>query len=62
MFEAADAKGNEFGEEGLLSALRAGRGLRAQEVLESVIAEVKQFAPGEQADDLTLIVAKAKSN
>jgi len=29
-------------------------------MLESVIAAVKHFAPGEQADDLTLIIAKAQ--
>ena len=63
VFEAADPRGNEFGEEGLLSALRTGRerNADAQELLESVVDTVKQFAPGEQADDLTLLIAKAKS-
>jgi hypothetical protein len=27
--------------------------------LESVVDAVKKFAPGEQADDLTLLIAKA---
>jgi phosphoserine phosphatase RsbU/P len=62
VFEAADPNGNEFGEDGLLCALRTGRECTAKELLESVVETVKQFAPGEQADDLTLIVAKANSN
>jgi len=62
VFEAADPKGNEFGEDGLLSALRGGRERSANELLESVVETVKRFAPGEQADDLTLLIAKAKSN
>jgi len=38
-----------------------GRERNAQDLLESVVARVKQFAPGEQADDLTLLIAKARS-
>jgi sigma-B regulation protein RsbU (phosphoserine phosphatase) len=60
VFEAANAEDKEFGEAGLVTALRAGQCRTAQELLESVIAAVKRFAPGEQADDLTLLVAKAK--
>jgi hypothetical protein len=30
-------------------------------LLQSVIEAVQTFAPGEQADDITLIVAKAKN-
>jgi sigma-B regulation protein RsbU (phosphoserine phosphatase) len=62
VFEAADPKGNEFGEDGLLSALRGGQERSANELLESVVETVKRFAPGEPADDLTLLIAKAKSN
>jgi len=60
VLEATNAAGEEFGEEGLVAALRADRSRRTQEMLESVIAAVKHFAPGEQADDLTLIIAKAQ--
>jgi sigma-B regulation protein RsbU (phosphoserine phosphatase) len=60
VLEAANAAGEEFGEEGLVSALRARRCQSAQTLLDSVIAAVKDFAPGEQADDITLLVAKAK--
>jgi len=62
VFEAANLHGEELGEDGLVAALRTGRDQSAQELLQSVIATVKEFAPGEQADDLTLIIAKAKSN
>ena len=60
VFEAANADGNEFGEDGLVTALRRGHHQSAQELLNFVIATVKQFAHGEQADDLTLLIAKAK--
>jgi len=60
VLEAANAGGEEFGEEGLVNALRAHPCRSAQDLLDSVIAAVKGFAPGEQADDITLLVAKAK--
>jgi serine phosphatase RsbU (regulator of sigma subunit) len=59
VLEAANLAGEEFGEEGLVAALRAGQNQTAQELLDSVISAVKQFAPGEQADDITLLIAKA---
>jgi len=60
VFEAANQRGDEFGEEGLVAALRSGRSFSAPELLASVIRAVEEFAPGEQADDLTLLVVKAK--
>jgi phosphoserine phosphatase RsbU/P len=60
VFEAANDKGTEFGEEGLVAALRGRRNLPASELLASAIEAVKKFAPGEQGDDITLIVAKAR--
>jgi len=60
VLEATNSLGEEFGEAGLVAALRADPRRQAQEMLESVIAAVKQFAPGEQADDLTLIIAKGQ--
>jgi phosphoserine phosphatase RsbU/P len=62
VLEAANIRGDEFGEDGLVGALQAGRECGATELLESVIARVKAFAPGEQADDLTLLIAKARNN
>jgi sigma-B regulation protein RsbU (phosphoserine phosphatase) len=59
VLEAANPAGEEFGEEGLVAALRAEQCQSAQCLLDGVIAAVKDFAPGEQADDITLLVAKA---
>jgi len=42
VLEAANAAGEEFGEDGLVAALRAGRGQKAELLLESVIAAVKK--------------------
>ncbi|HVP53958.1 MAG TPA: SpoIIE family protein phosphatase [Candidatus Eisenbacteria bacterium] len=61
VLEAANQADEEFGEDGLVAALRAGREQPAEELLGAVIDAVRKFAPGEQADDLTLIVAKVKS-
>lgn len=60
VLEAANAAGDEFGEEGLVSVLQAGCERPAQALMQSVIEAVKNFSSGEQADDITLIVAKAK--
>jgi len=61
VLEAANVDGVEFGEDGLVAALRAHREGTAQALLDSVITAVREFAPGEQADDITLLVAKAKA-
>ena len=60
VLEAANAAGDEFGEEGLVAVLQARRHLAADALLQLVIEAVKDFSSGEQADDITLIVAKAK--
>lgn len=56
--EAANPEGEEFGEERLLHLLRSNRDLPAADLLENVLNEVQHFSPGEQGDDLTLIVGK----
>jgi sigma-B regulation protein RsbU (phosphoserine phosphatase) len=61
VLEATNPEGNDFGEEGLIAALRLNSQLPASALLEAVIAAVKQYAPGEQADDLTLVIARARS-
>lgn len=58
--EAANAAAEEFGEERLLQLLQANRNLAPALLLEKVIAGVQQFSPGEQGDDLTLIVGRAR--
>jgi serine phosphatase RsbU (regulator of sigma subunit)/catechol 2,3-dioxygenase-like lactoylglutathione lyase family enzyme len=56
--ESSDLAGEEFGEGRLLEALNQYRELSWQELLAAVTAQLRQFSPREQADDITLIVAK----
>lgn len=55
--EAANGDQEEFGEERLISVLRMNEGLAASALLQKVLKSVQEFSPGEQGDDLTLIVA-----
>jgi len=56
--ESFNHAGEEFGERRLLEALRQHRELSSQELLAAVTDQVRRFSPHEQADDITLIVAK----
>lgn len=56
--EASNANQEEFGEARLLQILRENRPLDASSILRTVVSAVQQFAPGEQGDDLTLLVAR----
>lgn len=58
--EAANRNEEEFGEERLISLLRHSQGLRSSELLHQILKSVQEFAPGEQADDLTTIIAICK--
>lgn len=59
--EAFNEQGDEFGEERLTEALLLHRTLPAQDMLTSVVDEVRRFAKTrEQHDDITLIIAKSK--
>ena len=59
--EAAKPSGEEFGESRLVETLCANRGLAAQPLLDSVVRAVQQFSGEEQADDITLVVARCHS-
>ncbi len=48
----------EFGEDRLIEAIRSCRDRSAREMMDEIIAEVQRFSQGEQADDMTLIVAR----
>ena len=52
----------EFGEERLVAALQRHRKLPSRELLAAIVAEVQQFSPGEQHDDITLIIARCGKN
>jgi len=56
--ESSNLAGEEFGEERLLEALKQYRELSSQDLLTAVTGRVRQFSPYEQADDITLIVAR----
>lgn len=56
--ESLNPEGEEFGDDRLLEALQRHRALAPPEALAAVTDHVRQFSPQEQADDITLIVAK----
>jgi len=56
--EALNGEGEEFGEERLLEAARQHRRLSLPELLVAVADQARRFSPQEQADDITLIVAR----
>lgn len=56
--EAADAGGEEFGEQGLIRALRQRCDQPAGALVGSIVDQVRRFNAGEQSDDITLIVAR----
>jgi serine phosphatase RsbU (regulator of sigma subunit) len=56
--EALNGEGEEFGEERLLEAAQRNCQLSLPELLVAVADQARRFSPHEQADDITLIVAK----
>jgi serine phosphatase RsbU (regulator of sigma subunit) len=52
----------QFGEERLIDVLQRHRDDSPQELMDAIVAEVRQFSPGEQHDDITLIIAKCREN
>jgi serine phosphatase RsbU (regulator of sigma subunit)/catechol 2,3-dioxygenase-like lactoylglutathione lyase family enzyme len=59
--ESFNSAGEEFGEQRLTEALRRHRELSSRDLLAAIVDEVRQFSPGEQHDDITLIVAKCRA-
>ena len=58
--ESFSEAGDEFGEQRLTEALLKHRDLPPSNLLAAIVEEVRRFSPGEQDDDITLIVAKCK--
>jgi sigma-B regulation protein RsbU (phosphoserine phosphatase) len=50
----------EFGEDRLVASMKSHCCRSAQETLDGIIADVQRFSQGEQADDMTLIVARCR--
>jgi serine phosphatase RsbU (regulator of sigma subunit) len=59
--EAENAEGEEFGEGRLIEFLRAHSQLPAASLLHPLVAAIQAFSPGEQADDITLVVARCRA-
>jgi phosphoserine phosphatase RsbU/P len=60
--EAVSRDGEEFGEQRLLDCLRLHRDCPSHLLVSAVIDEVHRYSPHEQQDDITLIVAKCRSD
>jgi serine phosphatase RsbU (regulator of sigma subunit)/predicted enzyme related to lactoylglutathione lyase len=60
--ESFNEAGEEFGEQHLIEALRRHRELSPRLMLAAIVDEVRQFSPHEQHDDITLVVAKCRTD
>jgi serine phosphatase RsbU (regulator of sigma subunit) len=58
--EAENAQEEQFGESRLAETILAHRQLQVASLLETIVATVLKFSDGEQADDITLAVARCK--
>ena len=58
--EAPDQAGEEFGESRLLEIVRSHQHLPVKKMLSVILNEVQQFSGASQADDLTLVIARAE--
>jgi serine phosphatase RsbU (regulator of sigma subunit) len=59
--EALTDRGEEFGEENLIQRLRHYREHPCQAAVEAITNEVRALSPGDQYDDITLIMARCKA-
>ena len=57
--EAANAAGEQFGEDRLLDTLKRCSHLPVEPLLQSVVSAVQQFDGGQQQDDITLLIARS---
>ena len=60
--EACNREGEEYGEQRLLDAVQGHRELSSERLLSAVVDDVREFSPGEQQDDITLMVAKCRED
>lgn len=59
--ESVSREGEEFGEERLAEALRRHRNMPVQDLVISIVNEVRQFGPHEQHDDITVVLARCRA-
>lgn len=55
-----DDSEEQFGQDGLIEALRRNRELAAPDLLRTIVDKVRRFSPQKQHDDITLIAAKCR--
>ena len=60
--ESFNDEGEEFGEQRLIDALRQYCKLPPQEMVNSIVNEVRRFSSREQHDDITLMIARGKKD
>jgi serine phosphatase RsbU (regulator of sigma subunit) len=58
--EACNDRGDDFGEDRLVDAIRGSRTLPPESLLPAIMDEVQRFSSGEQQDDITVIVARCR--
>lgn len=58
--ELSNSSGEEFGEQRLVDALRLHRELLPQDLLSTIVEELRRFSPDEQQDDITIIAARCR--
>ena len=59
--ETNSPEGQEFGKSRLAETVRAHRNLAVDSLLETILATVQKFGGGEQAADITLVIARCRS-
>ena len=59
--EAFNDAGDEFGESGLIAAMRRHRDRSPRDMVAAIMADVQEFSSEEQHDDITLIIARCQS-
>jgi len=59
--EALNQRGEEFGEERLLDVMKRAREQSPSDIVTTVFEEVRRFSGDRQRDDITLIVARCRS-
>jgi phosphoserine phosphatase RsbU/P len=60
--EAENALDEQFGESRLIETMLAQRQLPVRSILETIVETVQKFSKGEQADDITLVLARCRSS
>ena len=59
--EAENVQEEQFGESRLIETMLAQRHLPVRSLLETIVETVQKFSEGEQADDITLVLARCRS-